>query len=91
MGQKLEVVKREPLTKKQVIQLARILGGVTAIICDFGNIDFTRGRSIVKGGSTQGAWMWTKAGRKIEVTMGYEGTMVASLAKDADPEMPAPL
>lgn len=79
-------MKTEPVTRDQVNSLIRALG-FGAMVCDFGNIDYTRGRGVLDGTDR---CLWTKKGHRITVGLITGGGIVASQSKDPDPEIPDP-
>ncbi len=75
----------EPVTQKQVDDLMRDIGRVGSMICDLDQVDLTKGRGVLEGFNR---CLWTKDGRRISISLGPDGTCIASCGKDVDPELP---
>jgi len=83
----MEIIKREKITKEQVLQLAKILG-IGAILLDLGNTDLSRGRSVYKKDGQMGALLWTKDGKRMNICQISGGGFIATMGKEPDPERP---
>ena len=75
----------EPLSQSQVTAIRRLLGFGANILIDFNSIDYTKGRGVLDG---QSRCMWTKKGQRITIDVASDGGLIASQAKEVDPELP---
>lgn len=79
-------MKIEPVTKEQVEALVNAVGPIAAMISGLYKVDLSRGRGVLK---KYKHCLWTDDGRRI--TVNVDGGIVASTAKEQDPDLPPPL
>jgi hypothetical protein len=77
----------EPVTPLQVKGL-KVALGFGAIVLNFDDIDYTRGRGILTGKHDR--CLWTREGFRISIIVASDGGIIASQSKEVDPELPPP-
>ena len=73
-------LQREPVTKKQVDIIAKIIG-LGAIIVELDKVDYSVGRGILEGNDR---CLWTVDGKRITIEAG-SGALIVSQSTEVDP------
>jgi len=75
----------EPVTPFQVSAIQAVLGFGASLIVDFRSVDYTKGRGILEG---LDRCLWTKKGQRITISVIRDGGLIASQAREVDPDLP---
>jgi len=81
----------EPVTQEQVEALARVVGGMSAMISGLMDVDISRGRGVMDESGHRHC-LWTTEGHRVSVSVDRRCYgIVASKSAEPDPEAPEPV
>lgn len=75
----------EPITRQQVDGLIRSMSPMAAMIAELASVNLKAGRGVLEG---RDRCLWTHDRRRITICLPSDGGLLASVAKQPDPECP---